>query len=57
MDLLDSLLFVDCGVVFVKSLLVLWSLVTVMSTTAFLLNTYLFDAPTWAPNLHTLGVY
>ena len=46
MDLLDSLLFVDCGVVFVKSLLVLRSLVTVMSTTAFLLNTYLFDAPT-----------
>lgn len=46
MDLLDSLLLVDCGVVFVKSLLVLWSLVTVMSTTAFLLNTYLFDAPT-----------
>ena len=57
MDLLDSLLFVDCGVVFVKSLLVLWSLVTVMSTTAFLLNTYLFDAPTWAPNLDILGVY
>ena len=39
MDLLDSLLFVDCGVVFVKSLLVLWSLVTVMSTNAFVLNT------------------
>ena len=46
MDLLDSLLFVDCDVVFVKNLLVLWSLVTGMSTNAFLLNTYLFDAPT-----------
>lgn len=56
MDLLDSLLFVDCGV-FVKNLLVLWSLVTGMSTNAFLLNTYLFDAPTWAPSIDTLGVY
>ena len=57
MDLLDSLLFVDGGDIFVKSLLVLWSLVTVMSTNAFLLNTYLFDAPIWAPNIDTLGVY
>ena len=57
MDLLDSLLFVDCDVVFVKNLLVLWSLVTGMSTNAFLLNTYLFDAPTWASNIDTLCVY
>jgi len=57
MDLLYSLLFVDCGDIFVKSILVLRSLVTVVSTKAFLLNTYLFNAPTWAPNMDTLGFY
>lgn len=57
MDLLDSLLFVDYGHIFVKSILVLFSLVTVMSTNAFLLNTYLFNALNWAPNIDTLGVY
>ena len=57
MDLLYSLLFVDCGDIFVKSILVLRSLLSVMSTNAFLLNIYLFNAPTWAPKVDTLGVY